>query len=121
MRILAAQMIYARARGQGQLSGHIKQNFFGLRQFLIAYPRTMRDLAMQDPSSYLLHRDRSVQARLKSFVNREATNEEDFKVDTWKTYLPESSGGKPKSGGGTSGNLKRMLPLVARFLADRLR
>jgi hypothetical protein len=117
----AAQLIHARAEGQGNLSGHIRRNFFGIRQFLVAYPRTMRDLAMQDPSKYHLHTDTAVQARLKSFVNLEAADEEDFKVDTWRTYLPMSSGGKPKSGGGTIGNLKRMLPLVARFLEYRLR
>jgi hypothetical protein len=116
----ASDVIRRRARGEGQLSGHIRRNFFGLRQFLVAHPSIMRLMATKDPAQYRLYRDSATQERLHSFVMQEAADEADLSVSTWRTYLPESSGGKPKTGGGTSGNLNRMLPLIAEYLVGRV-
>jgi hypothetical protein len=116
----AHRLIARRARGEGQLSGHIRRNFFGLRQFFIAHPTEMQDALRQDPRNYALHQDPSMQDALRSFVLREAVDEDAFSVGTWRTYLPQSAGGKPKTGGGTSGNLKRMIPLVARYLKTKV-
>jgi hypothetical protein len=91
-------------------------NFHGIRQFLLAHPTEARTLRRADPSAYRLFRDRTMEQALKQFVINEAIDEGGLKVNTWRTYLPEGSGGKPKSGGGTSGNLNRMLPLLARYL-----
>lgn len=117
----ARELIARRARGEGQLSGHIKRNFFGLRQFFIAHPAEMQDALRQEPGIYALHQDPPMQDALRSFVLREAVDEDALSVSTWRTYLPQSAGGKPKSGGGTSGNLKRMIPLVARYLKTKVR
>jgi hypothetical protein len=112
----AAAEIFARADGKGNLSGHIRMNFYGIRQFLFAHPAHGQALRRADPQSYRLAADHALQRDLKDFVNYEATDEGGLIVNTWRTYLPEHSGGKPKSGGGTQGNLNRMLPLMARYL-----
>lgn len=116
----AYRLIARRARGEGQLSGHIKRNFFGLRQFFIAHPSNMRYALRQDANSYTLRQDELMRGTLRAFVLREAVDEDALSVSTWRTYLPQSVGGKPKTGGGTSGNLKRMIPIVAQYLTKRL-
>ena len=117
----AAATIAKRADGAGNLSGHIRQNFFGLRQFFIGNPKEMVRLAKEDPDIYAQNRDLLTPVILRSFVQRQACDEGAFSLSTWRTYLPESAGGKPKSGGGTSGNLKRMLPLVAQYMQSKVR
>lgn len=114
----AATTIFARANGQGNLSGHIKQGFFGLRQYFLKNPDEMTRLASKNPDVYST--DSLTLQQLSSFVLHRAIDEGAFYVSTWRTYLPENAGGKPKTGGGTSGNLKRMLPLVARYVQLRL-
>lgn len=111
-----ARVVLERAHGRGQLSGHIRTNFFGIRQFLLATPSRARYLSRVSPSDYQLWRDVETEKSLERFVRGEAVDEGGLIVDIWRTYLPERSGGKPKSGGGTSGNLNRMLPLMARYL-----
>jgi len=112
----AAAEILARARGKGNLSGHIRRNFYGLRQFLLAYPGHGRALRQADPETYRIVEDPELQGDLEYFVLNEAGDEGGLDVDVWRTYLPQSTGGKPKSGGGTQGNLNRMLPLMGRYL-----
>lgn len=112
----AAAEILARAHGKANLSGHIRMNFFGIRQFLLAHPAYGDVLRRADPQTYRLAADVALQQDLKTFVHLEARDEGGLAVDTWRTYLPEHSGGKKKTGGGTQGNLNRMLPLMARYL-----
>lgn len=112
----AAAEVLARARGKGNLSGHIRMNFYGIRQFLLGHPVHGRRLRDADPALYRLTHDNSTEEALGRFVRDEAADEGGLVVDTWRTYLPESVSGKPKSGGGTLGNLNRMLPLMARHL-----
>jgi hypothetical protein len=116
-RIEQGPEIRARAAGKGQLSGHIRMNFLGIRQFLIAHPQESGKLRSKDPATYSLAADAVMEGALKKFVETEAADEGALSVDIWRTYLPMRSGGKPKSGGGTSGNLNRMLPQIARYLA----
>lgn len=112
----AAEEVRLRGHGKGNLSGHIRMNFYGLRQFLLAYPRYGSELRKVSPEEYRLAKDVRLRQDLRHFVTDEAANEGGLVVSTWRTYLPEHSGGRPKSGGGTQGNLNRMLPLMARFL-----
>jgi hypothetical protein len=112
----AAAEVLARARGKGNLSGHIRMNFYGIRQFLLGHPGVGRNLRRELPAAYRIAGDPALEQDLRYFVANEATNEGGLVVDTWRTYLPMRLGGKPKSGGGTQGNLNRMLPLMARYL-----
>jgi len=113
----AAREILDRAHGKGQLSGHIRMNFFGIRQFLLAHPNQASQLRLADPGSYKLCNDPAMEQAIARFVKEEAADEGGLEVSIWTTYLPMRSGGAPKSGGGTSGNLNRMLPLLSRFYA----
>src|SRR3546814_1177593 len=44
----ASKEISRRAHGKAQLSGHIRQNFFGLRQFFLVNPGNMSLLSKQE-------------------------------------------------------------------------
>ena len=114
-----APEIVARARGKGQLSGHIHRNFYGLRQFLLANPDLLARFSQEDPDTYKLSQDSDTEAQMAKFVVENATDEPDFNLEIWKTYLPRECGGRAGKHGGTIGNLNRMLPLVARYLMER--
>lgn len=113
----AAREILARAQGKNNLQGHIHSNFYGLRQFLLAYPQHKRRFETESPVRYSLSRDADTERDLDNFVTHQAVDEDDFSLDTWRTYLPRECGGRAGRHGGTIGNLNRMLPLVARYLA----
>jgi len=117
----AAREILQRAKGKGNLQGHIHRNFYGIRQYLIAYPEEFFRFAREDPDHYKLARDPDTEARLAAFVASIAKDEADFSLDTWKTYLPRECGGRAGKHGGTIGNLNRMLPLVARYMKESVR
>ncbi|MFH1219418.1 MAG: hypothetical protein V1694_03085 [Candidatus Eisenbacteria bacterium] len=116
----AADVVYDRALGQSNLQGHIHRNFYGLRQFLLTYPSVVRGLISEHPDLYHLFEDKDTGRLLSSFVGSEATDEDDFELDVWKTYLPIEFGGRADKRGGTIGNLNRMLPLMARYLSGRV-
>jgi hypothetical protein len=120
VRSAAAAETLARAQGKGQLSGHIHRNFYGLRQYLIAQPDEMDRFSTKDPDAYKLSSDPQTERRIANFVRQGATDEQNFVLDIWKTYLPEECGGRAGKHGGTIGNLNRMLPLVAKFLKPRV-
>lgn len=111
-----AAEIWARANGKSNLSGHIHRNFFGLRQFLITYPQIQSSMRRESPEHYKLSRDAVMEGRIAEFVAAHAADEDEFLVDTWRTYLPIECGGRAGRHGGTIGNLNFMLPLVASYL-----
>lgn len=117
----AAQEIHSRAQGKGNLQGHINRNFFGLRQFLLAYPESLERFRRENADTYRLSADATTERALATFVRKHAADEAQFSLDVWKTYLPRECGGRAARHGGTIGNLNRMLPLVARYLVIRTR
>lgn len=117
----AAKEISARAHGKGNLQGHINRNFYGLRQFLLAYPENLERFRIENPDTYRLSADSATENAIASFVAENAVDEDSFSLNTWKTYLPQECGGRAARHGGTIGNLNRMLPLVARYLAKNTR
>jgi hypothetical protein len=117
----AAREIHARAHGKGNLRGHIYRNFFGLRQFLIAYPECSARFLRENPETYKLSKDAETERAIANYVRKHAVDETQFSLDKWKTYLPRECGGRAARHGGTIGNLNRMLPLVARYLASKAR
>ncbi|MCP5365823.1 MAG: hypothetical protein H6905_11455 [Hyphomicrobiales bacterium] len=112
----AAKEVLARANGKSNLSGHIRQAFFGLRQFFLGSPSTLRDFTKVDPDGYSFSGDNPTASKLGAFVTRHARDEGPFAPKKWQTYLPKSAGGKQITGGATSGNLNRMFPLLAQYL-----
>ena len=116
----SALTIRERAYGQHNLQGHINRNFYGLRQFFLAFPEDFNKMREANPNTYKLSRDEEMEGHLRDFVDQFAADEEDFALDRWKTYLPVECGGRAGHHGGTIGNLNRMLPLVAAYLASTL-
>ena len=116
----AEQEIFSRAMNMRHqnLTGHIHKNFFGLRQFYIAYPELIQPLSSVDANQYKLLKDNAISNLIKIFVTHNATDEGSFKVQVWKTYLPIKLGGRAQKDGGTIGNLNRMIPLVAKYLLE---
>jgi hypothetical protein len=117
----AAKEVLARANGKSNLSGHIRQAFFGIRQFLLGNPEFMRHFKTIDPAMYSFSGDGVTAKMLGTFVTRHARDEGPFSSQKWQTYLPQSAGGRQVSGGATSGNLNRMLPLIAQYLTTKIR
>lgn len=116
----AASEILARAQGKNNLSGHIHRNFYGVRQFLLSRPHLISKFSTVPSDSYSLLGDDNTCQLINNFVKYDATNELDFDVTTWRNYLPGKCGGSQDSGGATSGNLNRMIPLIAAYLAHKL-
>jgi hypothetical protein len=112
----AAKETFDRANGKSHLQGHIHRNYYGLRQFFLAFPELQVLFSKGDEDTYKLSKDAAMEALLKEFVLQHAADEEDFSLDRWKTYLPIECGGRAERHGGTIGNLNRMLPLVAKYL-----
>lgn len=117
-----AQLVLARANGDGQLSGHIYRGFFGIRQFLIHHPGEWRKLSkVPENVTYRLSANTATRDTLRAFIEVEAVDEGDLAVDRWRTYLPLWAGGRQTTGGASIGNVNRMLPLMAKYLDEKLR
>lgn len=112
--------IWKRAHGKHNLSGHIHRNFYGLRQFFLTYPEVFETMKQAAPDTYKLSKNAQMEQHLNDFVSQFATDEDDFSLDHWRTYLPIECGGRAGRHGGTIGNLNYMLPLVAAYLAHTL-
>jgi phospholipase D-like protein len=120
-----AQMIldrYENTSGQN-LQGHVKQTFVGSRLFLSANPDLLKpcqevlETTAADDVPVL---SEDVAKRWSDFLDDNADYEDelgDFAV--LRGILPPSLGGTRTGGGGGSSTLKRMLPLVARFILPR--
>ena len=116
----AAKEVLDRANGKSNLSGHIRQAFFGIRQFFLVTPAAMHHFSKVSPEGYSFSGDAVTASALGRFVTKHAQNEGPFSPAKWQTYLPKSAGGKQVSGGATVGNLNRMFPLLARYLYSKI-
>jgi hypothetical protein len=113
----ACREIVARAKGRHNLSGHIRRNFYGIRQLFLLHPSLAAYFRQLPTDRYSLVADPQAMASFREFVVSEARNEADLDVSSWKNYLPVNCGGRQVSGGATTGNLNRMLPLMARYFS----
>lgn len=112
----AARLTYRNALGHNNQGGHVRSDFFGIRQYLVAYAERIDEFAGLDPQEYRLVTDPNTTVQFKSFVLKNAVDAAPFRLQTWKNYLPHGLGGNATTGGATSGHLNRMLPQVARYL-----
>jgi hypothetical protein len=112
----AAKELLARAHGKFNLSGHIRQAFFGVRQFFLGNPAVLHQFSKFNPDNYSFSGDHPTKSALANFVTKHACDEGQFSAAKWQSYLPGSAGGKQLNGGATVGNLNRMFPLLARYL-----
>jgi hypothetical protein len=116
----AAKELHARALGKSNLGGHIRQAFFGVRQFFIVNPAAMQKFIKIPPDNYSFSGDALTTSVLGNFVTKHARDEGPFSPAKWQSYLPKRAGGNQASGGATVGNLNRMFPLLARYLHSKI-
>jgi hypothetical protein len=104
------------------LQGHVKQSFFAVRRFLDEHPELVEGLSaalgeirgdIYAPTPELL------QPWIAHVDNHAVDAGEGWSYSVLRTQTPEGLGGTVTGGGGNSSTLKRMFPLVARYLADR--
>ncbi|MCW2928589.1 MAG: hypothetical protein JWM86_2557, partial [Thermoleophilia bacterium] len=116
-------------RVHSRLQGHVKQSFFGARAFLQANPQVATGLAIQlrgstAPRSAVPHLAQPVMDLWAGFADtrRDVVGSDPdlgFSFQRLLNTLPPSLGGTRAAGGGSSSTFKRVLPLVACYLASR--
>jgi len=101
--------------------GHVKQCFSGVFRFLQEYPSWIQKLSdaaeaadgMIAPGGDLL---RDWSSHLQTHAN---ASSDLYSYTTLRAELPPSRGGTHRTGGGAGTTLRRVFPLVARFLSQR--
>ena len=121
--LAGAQTIYERYRNhEGQnLTGHVRQCYYGLCHFLESneqYTASLSAKLSQMSSGVLYQPEPNVIRDWIRHVDAWATAIGDgFDYAVLRGILPPSVGGTRSNGGGAISTLKRMMPLVAEFLA----
>jgi len=104
------------------LTGHFRQSFYGAYRFLCEYPNYVdnlsRALSALEPDD-IYPPDDELLDRWTTFLDGHATEQgEGYDFAILRGILPPNLGGTRLGGGGGSSTLKRMLPLVARFVEE---
>lgn len=111
--------IVARVEGRHNLQGHVKHCYYGSIRFLSEFPQFRGEIKDTPGDSLYGFTSPDVQTSWRDFLRRHANEideERAFSFRTLRVYLPPSLGGICSGGGGGSGTLKRVLPVVARML-----
>jgi HKD family nuclease len=121
-----ARVIMNRHRNtEGQnLVGHVKQCFFGSSRFLKEHPQfvTVASDALDALSAEDVYQmtDPALREAWAAHLDAHALDrDESYSYPTLRGILPPSLGGTRQGGGGGISTLKRLLPLVARYLRER--
>lgn len=107
------------------LGGHFKQCFFASRRFFNEHPELVEpvseELRYLGPDDiYQMDEPPSLDEKWYEHVEAHAADSSSYyDYSTLRRNLPESRGGVLTSGGGGVGTLKRMLPLVARYMLEQ--
>jgi hypothetical protein len=113
--------VIARHEGKHSLQGHVKHCFYGSIRFFSEHPEFIDEIAAT-PSDLLYDFDsESVRTHWRDFLLEHTTEidkERSFWFRTLRVYLPPTYGGICTGGGGGSGTLKRIFPVVARMLLN---
>lgn len=120
----AAREIVDRFEGKDNLQGHIKHIFYGGLFFFYENLGLMNaipaDLAKREHVNWS---DESWVPQWKSYLAKhknEFYGNIAFSYHSLITYLPASLGGVQVTGGASSGNFKKIMPLLARMMKERL-
>ena len=113
----APKEVVLRFYGKLNLSGHIRNCYYASQQFLSAHQTIINPISRIPPEKFRLqsspYKDKWI-----NFVkskNLKDIDEVGYSAKSTLKYLPTWLGGTQTKGGATSGNLNRVLPLVARF------
>ena len=105
------------------LTGHFKQSYYGVYRFLCEHNEYIQPLSKvlsNMCSDHIFQPNDDVLRAWIAFLNNHALERgERYDFAILRGILPPSLGGTRLGGGGGSSTLKRMLPLVARFIEDR--
>jgi len=120
-----AEELLERHRGKHQLSGHVRQSFFGGIRFFREYPRFIEPVArsLEEIQPGRLYVPASDVA--EAWINHLDEHAQDvnpemrYSYPTLRGYLTPHLGGTRSGGGGGDSTFKRLLPLVARYLTER--
>ena len=121
-----AEVILERHRNtDGQnLTGHVKQCFFGSLRFLKQHPEfvaaTSDALEQLSANEVYQMTEPGLQDAWVAYLDAHSLDcGESYNYSTLRGILPPSLGGTRQGGGGGISTLKRLLPLVARYLSER--
>jgi hypothetical protein len=121
-----AEVVLNRHRNSdGQnLTGHVKQCYFGSLRFLTENSQfvqaTSNDLEALSADDVYQMTEPALQEAWVAHLDAHALDRgESFSYPTLRGILPPSLGGTRQGGGGGISTLKRLLPLVARYLEER--
>jgi len=108
--------------GRQNLMGHVKQCSYGSSRFLAAYPAYVRPVsdALDELSKgdiYQMVDPPGLKSDWADYLDTHALDQgEVYSFPTLRGILPPSLGGTRQGGGGGISTLKRIMPLVARFV-----
>ena len=113
---------YHNVTGQN-LTGHFRQSYFAVAHFIHQYPKHGLSLAAGLDSlglDEIFQPNEALLADWVSHLDEHATETgQGYDYAILRGILPPSLGGTRLGGGGGSSTLKRMMPLVARFLGEQ--
>jgi len=102
------------------LTGHFRQSYYGVKRFLDAHPEYIESLseilAKLGPDDLFQPQEPLLQAWTSFLDDHASERAQNYDFAILRGILPPSLGGTRLGGGGGSSTLKRMLPLVARFV-----
>lgn len=113
--------IMARMKGKYNLQGHVKHCYYGAMQFLSGNPQFIASIAETPGEALYDFTDSAIRTAWRDFLHkhtREIDKKRDFSFRTLRVYLPPTLGGICSGGGGGSGTLKRVFPVVARMFQE---
>ena len=115
---LSNEIIDRGLKGKHSLQGHVKHCYYGALRFLSENPQFIPEISATPRESLYDFTD-LIRTEWRDFLHRhtkEIDAKRDFSFRTLRVYLPPTLGGICSGGGGGSGTLKRILPVVARML-----
>jgi hypothetical protein len=118
---VVSREIVDRCEGKYNLQGHVKHCYYGTVQFLLENHKFISEIAAIPGKSLYDFSNPSIRSQWRDFLHdhaREIDKKRDFSFRTLRVYLPPSLGGICTGGGGGSGTLKRVFPVVARMLRE---
>jgi hypothetical protein len=102
------------------LTGHFKQCYFGVTNFLLESPSLIKSLSSvldnMDINEIYQPAPKVMRAWLRHMGKHASELNNDFSYVTLANILPSEFGGNCVGGGGGIGTLKRMIPLVSKFM-----
>ncbi|OQB75195.1 MAG: hypothetical protein BWX92_02777 [Deltaproteobacteria bacterium ADurb.Bin135] len=125
LNLSGADVLYERYQNTGgqNLTGHFKQSYYGVSNFLLENKEHIQILSLQLnslKSSDVFQPGKDLLDAWLEYLDIHATDKGDaYDYAILRGIIPPNLGGTRLGGGGGSSTLKRMFPLVARFIDEK--